>query len=80
MNTDTYNTKNVNTNSPKCSIYTSLKPKTPLKKVIYKEKTFTKGLTVMLSFLSLLAGSSIGVLISFLCIRKFFKEDEEDDF
>lgn len=80
LHSDTYAVNNAKSDSSKCSIYSSVKPKRPVKKVPYKEQTYSKGLTVLLSFLSLLAGSSIGVLVSFLCIRKFFKEDEEDDF
>lgn len=79
LHSDTYNKKNVNTSSPLCSIYEAMKPKIPVKKVILKQTTYSKGLTVLLSFVALISGSSIGVLLSFLVIRKFFRDQEDDD-
>lgn len=79
LHSDTYNLKNVNASSPYCSIYESVKPKIPVKKVVLRQTTYSKGLTVLLSFVALISGSSIGVLLSFLVIRKFFRDQEDDD-
>ena len=79
LHTDLYNKKNVNTSSPHCSIYETVKPKIPVKKVILQQTTYSKGLTVLLSFVALISGSSIGVLLSFLVIRKFFRDEDDDD-
>lgn len=76
LHTDTYNTKNVKLNSS-CSIYATIRPKIPVKKTVYRQKTYSKGLTVALSFVALIAGSSIGVLASFFVIRKCLKEDDD---
>lgn len=79
LHSDSYNEKNVNASSPHCSVYETVNPKIPVKKVILRQATYSKGLTVLLSFVALISGSSIGVLLSFLVIRKFFRDEEDDD-
>ena len=78
LHTDVYASKNVKPNSATCSVYSSIKPKIPVKEIKSRRTTYSKGLTVLLSFVALISGSSVGVLLSFLVIRKFFRDEEDD--